>query len=86
MMPNSKLIPRFNIDYSSADFISAITHLKSNPETSSITSIFNDAHVNFTNSGRTSLYIILKALKLPDKSKIHVVFKSKITFWHYKIF
>jgi len=71
-MPNPNLIPRFNIDYGMKDFFSAIRWLKTKPNMSSISSVFADAHVCFTNSGRTSLYVILKALKLPAKSKIGV--------------
>jgi dTDP-4-amino-4,6-dideoxygalactose transaminase len=34
--------------------------------------IFSDANISFTNSGRTSLFIILKALNLPEKAQIGV--------------
>jgi len=93
MIPNPKLIPRFNIDYDTKDFISAITQLKSNPNALPITSIFNDVQISFTNSGRTSLYMILKALKLPIKSNIGVplysctsVFDAIINAGHIPVF
>jgi dTDP-4-amino-4,6-dideoxygalactose transaminase len=34
--------------------------------------MFSDVNINFTNSGRTSLFVILKALNLPEKAKIGV--------------
>lgn len=70
--PNPKLIPRFNTNYNTGDLLSALTHLRSKPDVSLIRNIFRDASINFTNSGRTSLYIILKALGLPANSKIGV--------------
>lgn len=72
MICNPKLIPRVNIDYNFTDFFSSISNLKSNPDFSPIRSIFSDVHISFTNSGRTSLYVILKALNLPEGSKIGV--------------
>lgn len=66
------LIPRFNIDYNTGDFLSALTHLASKPVISSINELFNDASISYTNSGRTSLYVILKALGLPSNSNVGV--------------
>lgn len=68
----TNLIPRFNIDYNTGDFLSALTHLRSKPDVSLMSNIFCDASIYFTNSGRTSLYIILKALGLSVNSKIGV--------------
>ena len=93
MMPNPNLIPRFNIDYDIKDFFSAIRCLKTKPNASSISSIFASSHISFTNSGRTSLYVILKALKLPEKSKVGVplysctsVFNAIINAGHIPVF
>lgn len=72
MICNPRLIPRFNIDYKTSDFISAIFHLRTEPDISPIRDLFSDVDISFTNSGRTSLFIILKALNLPDKAKIGV--------------
>jgi len=70
LQPN--LIPRFNIDYDTNDVIDALTTLKTYKDISPLSSIFKDSYINFTNSGRTSLYVILKALQLPKNSKIGV--------------
>ena len=93
MMPNPNLIPRFNIDYDIKDLFSAIKSLKTKPDTSSISSIFTNSHISFTNSGRTSLYVILKALQLPEKSKVGVplysctsVFDAIINAGHIPVF
>ena len=92
-MPNPKLIPRFNIDYNTRDFISAVIKLKTKPDASPISSLFNGVHISFTNSGRTSLYTILKALELQEKSKIGVplysctsVFDAIINAGHIPVF
>lgn len=77
--PNPYLIPRFNIDYNAGDFLSALMHLRSKPDVSSISDIYRDASIYFTNSGRTSLYIILKALGLPAGSTIGVPLYSCIS-------
>ena len=69
---NPKLIPRFNIDYSLKDFFHAVSHSRTPADMSSIRDIFEDSEIYWTNSGRTSLYTILKALKLPDESRIGV--------------
>lgn len=91
--PNPYLIPRFNIDYNTGDVLSALAHLRSKPDTSSIRNIFSDASIHFTNSGRTSLYIILKALGLPANSNVGVplysctsVFDAIINAGHTPVF
>lgn len=70
--PNPSLIPRFNIDYNTKDFLSALIHFNTTPDVTPITRIFPNACISYTNSGRTSLYIILKALQLPEHSNIGV--------------
>ena len=91
--PNPNLIPRFNIDYNTGDFLSALMHLRSKPDESSINELFNDVSISYTNSGRTSLYVILKALGLPANSNIGVplyscpsVFDAIIQAGHTPIF
>lgn len=72
MICNPKLIPRFNVDYKTSDFFSAISNLGTKPDISPIRELFSDVNISFTNSGRTSLFVILKALNLPEKAKIGV--------------
>ncbi|NOQ48271.1 MAG: hypothetical protein GQ576_03905 [Methanococcoides sp.] len=70
--PNPRLIPRFNIDYYTGDFLSSMLHLDKRSDVGEIANLFADVSINYTNSGRTSLYIILKALNLPENSNIGV--------------
>lgn len=73
MRPDPYLIPRFNFDYTLTDFSTSIKSLfneESNLEP--LHSIFGRKDFFFTNYGRTALYVILKALDLPPKSKIGV--------------
>ena len=74
MKPMPGLIPRFNLDYNFDDFTTGIKSIFANGEYdfSRLESIFNTNHFFFTNSGRSSLYIILKSLNLPPGSKIGV--------------
>jgi len=67
-------IPRFNEDYDIGDFIYSIrsTCGMSGVDVEPLHRIFGDKTFFFTNTGRTSLYVILKALNLPKKSKIGV--------------
>lgn len=67
-------IPRLNIDYSFRDFFNSFGGLISNGsyDTKSLEELFKCISIFFTNSGRLSLYIILKAMKLPKGSKIGV--------------
>lgn len=69
---NPHLIPRFNIDYNYKDFLSSLANIKSDLKIDRLNDIFNSGHIYFTNSGRTSLYVILKALNLPEHSNIGV--------------
>jgi len=70
--PDPMLIPRFNIDYGMEDFVHSLTNLKSKTDTKEIEKLFCDSSIGFANSGRTSLYVILKALNLPANSKVGV--------------
>jgi dTDP-4-amino-4,6-dideoxygalactose transaminase len=70
--PNPMLIPRFNIDYSMKDFVCSLANLKTEIDTTPLTEFFCNSSIRFTNSGRTSLYVILKALDLPKNSNIGV--------------
>lgn len=69
---NPGLIPRFNIDYGLSDLVFALSHIRRVHDSSSIASMFEGYSINWTNSGRTCLYTILKALELPPKSKIGI--------------
>jgi dTDP-4-amino-4,6-dideoxygalactose transaminase len=68
------LIPRFNKDYDLGDFVYSIksTFGGNDVELAPLYRIFGDKNFFFTNTGRTSLYVILKALNFPRKSKIGV--------------
>ena len=68
------LIPRFNKDYDIGDFVHSIrsTFGGNDIELTPLYRIFGDKNFFFTNMGRTSLYVILKALNLPRNSKIGV--------------
>lgn len=70
--PDPTLIPRFNIDYGMEDFIHSLTNLKNEVDITQLTELFYNSSIGFTNSGRTSLYVILKALNLPENSNIGV--------------
>ena len=74
MRPVPNLIPRFNKDYNVNDFIRSIRSIvgRDNIELMPLRHIFEDKTFFFTNTGRTSLYIILKALNLPKGSKVGV--------------
>ena len=68
------LIPRFNLDYSINDFFYGIKSviLTDYFDLDPLNRAFGKKSFFFTNSGRTSLYVILKALNLPKNSKIGV--------------
>ena len=72
LMPG--LIPRFNKDYNYTDFVYGIKSIfeKEKIELMKLHHIFGDKNFFFTNTGRTSLYIILRALNFPKGSKIGV--------------
>lgn len=72
LAPN--LIPRFNLDYNFSDFLYAIksTINRNNVEMEPLHRIFGDKTFLFTNTGRSSLYLILRALNLPKGSRICV--------------
>lgn len=79
MKPN--LIPRFNKDFDIGDFLHSIRSIfgRDTGEIALLYQIFGDKNFFFTNTGRTSLYIILKALDFPIKSKIGVPLYSCIS-------
>lgn len=74
MKPLPNLIPRFNKDYNFNDFICSIKSTFSNDdvELKPLHNIFGEKSFIPTNTGRTALYVILKALNLPKGSKIGV--------------
>lgn len=73
MRPDPFLIPRFNFDYTLTDFSTSIKSLlKEEYDLEALRSAFGQRDFFFTNYGRTALYVILKALNLPPKSKIGV--------------
>lgn len=67
-----RLVPKFNVDYGLKDFISSILHLRGNIDSLIVNNLFGNSYIYYTNSGRTSLYIILKSLELPLGSKVGV--------------
>lgn len=74
MKTKSNLIPRFNLDYTFNDFIYAIKSIFSSAEfdLKPLKLIFGERTFLFTNYGRSSLFVILKALNLPKGSKVGV--------------
>lgn len=68
------LIPRFNLDYTFNDFIYGFKSVFSNDDFNlkPLETIFGKKTFLFTNYGRSALYLILKALKLPKGSKVGV--------------
>ena len=74
MRPIPSLIPRFNLDYGFKDFCYGIRSIFSGDEfdLEPLESIFGEKTFLFTNYGRSSLCVILKALNLPKGSKIGV--------------
>ena len=74
MRPIPSLIPRFNLDYSFGNFCYGIKSIFSCDyfDLKPLESIFGKKTFLFTNYGRSSLYVILRALNLPKGSKIGV--------------
>lgn len=68
------LIPRFNNDYNLNDLVHGIKSVfaNGNHDLSVISAMFDYRNFYFTNNGRSSLYVILRSLNLPDGSKIGV--------------
>lgn len=72
MNPRSKLIPRNNWDYGFQALWSSFKGAYNSPDSArNVDRIFQQKPI-YTNSGRTSLYAILKALELPVSAKIGV--------------
>jgi len=71
-LPN--LIPRFNLDYRFEDFYYALKSIfsRKNFDLKPLKLIFGERNFFFTNYGRSSLYVILRALNLPKGSKVGV--------------
>jgi len=74
MRPIPCLIPRFNLDYDFKDFCYGVKSIFQNDnfDLKPLESIFGKRTFLFTNSGRSALYVILRALNLPKGSKIGV--------------
>lgn len=73
MRPNPNLIPRFNLDFDFSDLLYSIKSIfNKNIDVAVLDSIFGQRKFYFTNYGRSALYVILKSLNLPLKSKIGV--------------
>ena len=74
MRPVPNLIPRFNLDYNFSDFLYAVksTFKRDTAEIEPLHYIFGDKTFFFTNTGRSSLYLILNALNLQRGSKVGV--------------
>lgn len=80
MRPMPNLIPRFNLDYNFKDFCFGIKSIFQSDDfdLKPLKSIFGKRSFFFTNYGRSSLYVILKALNLPKGSKVGVPLYSCI--------
>jgi dTDP-4-amino-4,6-dideoxygalactose transaminase len=78
MKPTPSLIPRFNLDYTFNDLVYGIKSIFSNDnfDLKPLELIFGKKTFLFTNYGRSSLYVILRALNLPKGSKIGVPLNS----------
>ena len=74
MKPIPNLIPRFNLDYKFNDFIHGFQSIftRNCIKMTCLYNIFGKKLFFFTNTGRTSLYLILKALNFPKGAKIGV--------------
>jgi len=74
MRPIPSLIPRFNLDYGFSDFCYGVKSILGSDDFNlgPLESIFGKRNFLFTNYGRSSLYVILRALNLPKGSKIGV--------------
>jgi perosamine synthetase len=68
------LTPRFNYDYNFNDLVYSIKSIFANNsnDLSALSVIFDNRNFFFTNNGRSSLYVILRALNLPKGSKVGV--------------
>jgi dTDP-4-amino-4,6-dideoxygalactose transaminase len=68
------MLPRFNEDYDFKDFMYSIksTFRRDDVESTLLRSMYGGRNFFFTNTGRTSLYVILNALNLPKGSNIGV--------------
>lgn len=74
-MANPNLIPRFNMDYTFEDLLCGISSIFSEnlkQASSNFKEAFGTNEIIFTNSGRTSIYLILRSLSLPPSSNIGV--------------
>ncbi|MDD5616185.1 MAG: DegT/DnrJ/EryC1/StrS family aminotransferase [Candidatus Methanoperedens sp.] len=63
-------IPPLKIDYSLKECLCGLKGCISSFDTLSNVNIFDTGHIYYSNSGRTSLYLILKALNLKNGSRI----------------
>jgi len=74
MKPKPNLVPRFNLDYNFKDFIYGIKSIFSGDkfDLKPLELIFGKRTFLFTNYGRSSLYVILRVLNLPEGSKVGV--------------
>ena len=68
----SYLVPRLKIDYSLKDCLLSLKGCASSVNFTSDKNISHEGYIYYTNSGRTSLYVILKSLNLKRGSKIGV--------------
>ena len=71
IQPN--LIPRFNLDYNLGDLLFSLKSILwgSDLDFRTLEAQFG-RNIFFTSNGRAALYVILKALNLPKKSKVGV--------------
>ena len=74
MKPKPSLIPRFNLDYKFKDFCYGVKSIFQSDEfdLKPLELIFGKKTFLFTSYGRSSLYVILRALNLPKGSKVGV--------------
>lgn len=82
--PATSLIPRFNLDYQFSDLVDSVRSAFQEYDrfnSSQLQEIFGNKLFIFTNSGRSSLYLILKSLNLPKGSKIGVpIYSCTVVF------
>jgi dTDP-4-amino-4,6-dideoxygalactose transaminase len=73
-MFKSNLIPRFNVDYSFSDFSVAVKSVffKGNQDKTILRGLLRKSTPYFTNSGRTAIYVVIRALKLVPGSNVGV--------------
>jgi perosamine synthetase len=93
--PFWKTVPRFDREYAFSDLAAAVSTLVHSPENEDdwIKQLFSPASFHFARSGRECLFLVLKILKLPPRSRVGVplyccasVFESVVAAGHTPVF